>query len=64
MKIIRKIHKTIGVLPIFIMGVFAILALFGDLLSPYDPNAQNLMKVNDPMSTSHLLGTYHLGRDM
>ena len=64
MKIIRKIYKTIGILPIFIMGVFAILALFGDLLSPYDPNAQNLMKVIDPMSASHLLGTDHLGRDM
>jgi len=64
MKILRKIYKTIGILPIFIFGVFAILALFGDLLCPYDPNAQNLMKVTDPMSTSHILGTDHLGRDM
>ena len=64
MKILRKIYKTIGILPIIIFGVFAILALFGDLLCPYDPNAQDLMKVTNPMSTSHLLGTDHLGRDM
>ena len=64
MKILRKIHKKIGILPIFIIGIFAILALFGDLLCPYDPNAMNLMEITKPMSTSHLLGTDHLGRDL
>ena len=64
MKTLRKIHKKIGILPIFICVIFFTLALFGDLLTPYDPNAQNLMKITEPMSTSHLLGTDHLGRDL
>ena len=64
MKILRKIHKKIGILPIFIVVIFGTLALFGDLLCPYDPNAMNLMEITKPMSTSHLLGTDHLGRDL
>ena len=64
MKILRKIHKKIGILPIFIVVIFGTLALFGDLLCPYDPNAMNLMEITKPMSASHLLGTDHLGRDL
>ena len=64
MKILRKIHKKIGILPIFIVVIFGTLALFGDLLCPYDPYAMNLMEITKPMSTSHLLGTDHLGRDL
>ena len=63
MKILRKIQKKIGILPIFIVVIFGTLALFGDLLCPY-PNAMNLMEITKPMSTSHLLGTDHLGRDL
>jgi peptide/nickel transport system permease protein len=40
------------------------LALFGPLLAPLDPNAQDLMRVMEPPSGRHWLGTDHVGRDI
>lgn len=44
--------------------LFAGVALFAPLLSPYDPNAIDLKNKNLGPSESHLLGTDYLGRDL
>lgn len=41
-----------------------LLAAFGGLLAPYDPNAQDLSNSFAPASGSHLLGTDIYGRDI
>ena len=62
----ERIHKTIRVLglpAVLIVSAFLLIALFGGVISPYDPNAQNLMNINESFSLAHPLGTDHLGRD-
>jgi peptide/nickel transport system permease protein len=44
--------------------VLAGLALTGPFLAPQDPDAQDLMRVMQAPSISHLLGTDHVGRDV
>ena len=45
------------------MGVLLI-ALFADIIVPYDPYAQNLSEALQSPSSSHILGTDRYGRDM
>jgi ABC-type dipeptide/oligopeptide/nickel transport system permease subunit len=40
------------------------LALTGPFLAPQDPNAQDLMRIMEAPSITHLLGTDHVGRDI
>lgn len=42
----------------------ACLALLGPLIAPHDPVAQDLMRVMEPPSAQHWLGTDHIGRDI
>jgi peptide/nickel transport system permease protein len=61
-----KIAKTVRILgwpAVVIVGAFIFIALFGRFVSPYDPNAQDLMSMNQTFSWDHPLGTDHLGRD-
>lgn len=44
--------------------LFAGLAIFAPLLSPYDPNAIDLKNKNLSPSEEHILGTDYLGRDL
>ena len=44
--------------------VVVIVAVLADVVSPYDPNAQNLMVRLQPPSQSHWLGTDEYGRDV
>lgn len=44
--------------------VFLVLAIFGDLIAPYDPNAQDLLALLDPPSATHWLGADQVGRDI
>ena len=46
------------------MGVFIFVAVFADLLSPYDPGKQDYGAVLEPPSLEHWLGTDYLGRDL
>jgi peptide/nickel transport system permease protein len=55
--------RRLGWLAIGIVATYLILALFAPHLTPYSPNAQNLMAANQSFSAAHLLGTDHLGRD-
>ena len=55
--------------PLFIVGVlilsfWIICAIFGNLIAPYSPYAQNLLGINKPPSSAHWFGTDSLGRDM
>jgi peptide/nickel transport system permease protein len=47
-----------------ILGFWIFAAIFGNLLVPHDPLAQDLTNINKAPSTSHWFGTDPLGRDM
>ncbi len=46
------------------LALIALLALFGPLLAPYDPLAQDQTALLQGSSLRHLLGTDNLGRDV
>jgi peptide/nickel transport system permease protein len=46
------------------IGIVAVLAVFGDLLAPYDPNAQDLEGGLIGPTSEHWFGTDDLGRDV
>tara|TARA_R110002020_G_scaffold184947_2_gene382281 strand:+ start:941 stop:1816 length:876 start_codon:yes stop_codon:yes gene_type:complete len=46
-----------------LMACFVFIALFGSLISPYDPNAQDLMRATQGFGADHWFGTDNLGRD-
>lgn len=47
-----------------ILGFWILAAIFGNLVVPHDPLAQNLVAINQAPSGSHWFGTDQLGRDM
>jgi peptide/nickel transport system permease protein len=47
-----------------ILGFWVLAAIFGNVLVPHDPFAQDLSNINQPPSGSHWFGTDQLGRDM
>src|SRR5581483_7114001 len=47
-----------------ILLFWIVCAIFGTLIAPDDPNAQNLDAINQAPTWSHLFGTDSLGRDM
>ncbi|MGH3355386.1 MAG: ABC transporter permease [Nocardioidaceae bacterium] len=53
-----------AVIGIVILLVFALLAVFGPLLTPYDPTKQSLQSALASPSWTHPLGTDSLGRDI
>jgi ABC-type dipeptide/oligopeptide/nickel transport system permease subunit len=44
--------------------VFLFLAVFGPVIAPYDPTAQDLLGILDPPSAQHWFGTDEIGRDI
>jgi peptide/nickel transport system permease protein len=62
--------QRLPVLPLTIIAVFVLAALFANVLSPADPDAQALRKRftppvwNERGTWTHVLGTDRLGRDM
>jgi peptide/nickel transport system permease protein len=57
-------HQKAFVAGAVIIGFWIIAAIFGNLLVPHDPQAQNLLGINKAPSGSHWFGTDSLGRDM
>jgi peptide/nickel transport system permease protein len=57
-------HQKAFVAGAVIIGFWIIAAIFGNLLVPHDPQAQNLLGINQAPSGSHWFGTDSLGRDM
>ncbi len=56
--------KWLNVLAVFLIFLFLFTSLFGRALAPYDPNAPAIFDQLQGPSTSHLLGTDDLGRDI
>ena len=52
------------ILSIFWLVLVIVAAIFAPLVAPHDPDAQNLLATNAPVSATHLLGTDDLGRDV
>jgi peptide/nickel transport system permease protein len=55
--------------PMFLIGAVVLLiwivcAIFGPLIAPHSPYAQNLLEINKAPSGAHPFGTDQLGRDM
>jgi peptide/nickel transport system permease protein len=57
-------HQKTFVAGAVIIVFWIIAAVFGNLLVPHDPQAQNLLSINQAPSGSHWFGTDSLGRDM
>jgi peptide/nickel transport system permease protein len=58
------VHSKTFIFGASILGFWIFAAIFGNLLVPHDPLAQNLTGINKPPSLSHWFGTDQLGRDM
>jgi peptide/nickel transport system permease protein len=56
-------HKTF-VAGAIIVGFWILAAIFGNLVVPHDPFAQDLQNINQAPSGAHWFGTDQLGRDM
>ncbi|ESW67121.1 ABC transporter permease [Mesorhizobium sp. LSJC268A00] len=64
MSSIKSFFRSVG-WPISLMiGFFVFIATFGSLVSPYDPNTQNLLAPTESFSGVYWLGTDNLGRDV
>jgi peptide/nickel transport system permease protein len=64
-ELLRELARS----PLFWIGAVVLLwwtvcAIFGSLIAPHDPYAQNLLSINKSPSGGHLFGTDGLGRDM
>ena len=60
----RFSHHTPAMIGLGIIVTFVVLATLAPVISPYDPNAQDLAVSIQGPSGSHWLGTDQLGRDM
>jgi peptide/nickel transport system permease protein len=64
-EIIRELlHTKLFLVGAAILLFWIVCAIFGPLIAPHDPYAQNLEAINRAPSASHLFGTDQLGRDM
>ena len=63
MKDLTSLIRTVGWPIALLITSFVFLAVAGSAVSPYDPNAQNLMHATQSFSAEHWLGTDNLGRD-
>jgi peptide/nickel transport system permease protein len=57
------VHSKTFIAGASILGFWIFAAIFGNLLVPHDPLAQDLTGINKPPSLSHWFGTDQLGRD-
>lgn len=63
LRLARRVNLSLWV-GMALLGIYALVALVGPLLAPYDPNAQDLIAVLEPPSAAHRLGTDQIGRDI
>ncbi|MGA0541685.1 ABC transporter permease [Neotabrizicola sp. VNH66] len=60
---LRTPLRLLGWPTLLLVSFFAFIAVFGTLISPYDPARQDLMSAMQSFSGQHWLGTDNLGRD-
>lgn len=60
----RLARQRLAVLSLLFIVAMVLIAVFADLLAPFDPNAQNLDNVMADPSATHPLGTDQVGRDV
>ncbi len=58
------VHSKTFIAGAIIVGFWILAAIFGNLLVPHDPLAQDLSSINKAPSGAHWFGTDQLGRDM
>jgi ABC-type dipeptide/oligopeptide/nickel transport system permease subunit len=63
MKAVKDLYQAVGLPICLLVGSFIFIAMFGKYISPFDPNAQNLMNATQTFSAEHWFGTDNLGRD-
>lgn len=63
-KVPAFLRSPLTVVGLVIVVIFLIAAIAAPLVSPYDPNKQNLALRLKPPTAEHLLGTDQLGRDV
>ena len=57
-------RKPLGALGGFFVALVIFLAIFADVVAPYDYNKRNLRARLQPPSTTHYMGTDNMGRDI
>lgn len=60
----RLLKSRIGVLGIILIGFLILVAIFAPYIAPHDPLQQNIMMRYKPPSSTYLLGTDEMGRDI
>jgi peptide/nickel transport system permease protein len=66
----RILRNLTFIIPMTVMAILVLIAIFAPLLAPYDPTEGNMLERRarpvfmEGGSTKHLLGTDHLGRDI
>jgi peptide/nickel transport system permease protein len=63
---VRRRHRRVGLVSLCLLfvGIVVVMAVFGPLLAPQDPQTQHLGLVSAAPSGAHWLGTDALGRDV
>ena len=59
----KLLGDPMGAIGVLIVASFLIIALFADVISPYDPNKIDILNKLQGPSLDHLVGTDQLGRD-
>ena len=59
----KLIHDPMGAFGLLIVISFLLVAIFADVLAPYDPNKIDILNKLQGPSLQHLVGTDQLGRD-
>lgn len=60
----RLVRQKLAMLSLAVIVLLILVAIFSDLLMPYDPTKQSLLDKNLPPHNAHPFGTDDLGRDV
>ncbi|MFS0734999.1 dipeptide/oligopeptide/nickel ABC transporter permease/ATP-binding protein [Microbacterium sp. 1P10UB] len=60
----RLVRRPIGLASLIVLAVVALIAVFGGIIAPHDPNLASLQLILKGPSADHLLGTDSAGRDV
>lgn len=60
----RLVKQKLAMVSLGVIVFFVLVAIFSDLIAPYDPTKQSLLDKNLPPHNAHIFGTDDLGRDV